>query len=747
MMTEFAWDNPFNFDAWDEWIDPMYAKTAEDFDRAGFMFLPEIADMDTYAEAHLLPVYRQALSEAIESGHVPLNRTTADVPHPTAARLTSCRIKRLESTRRDGEEAGSGVFNLDAVIVAEIDIFQAEHPIGDALSARNTTVARNASVARDTVLARNATPVRNATPTRNASAARNATPARMGAYRDLVESGVPYRTSHVRQWYRLRGYHDLRGWKTDPVQSIMIYDKKDKRKERGLSDSLVPIIPSADMEQEAAELLRRNKMGDAVDKFCRVDAKTLATNMGLAVEDVWLTKEHRIRGELFLHEATVKYYKADGTEDYMKVKAGTILYDSVACGTPERIEETIIHECVHKDEHFLFYKLQREYNDNINFLACMDNRYADDTPEDAYEQWLGDETYEGFDFPADERRKRTPVEWVEWQARQLTPRVKMPGPQTKARIRSLIDQYGRYPHNTVAELYARIIPKLAKIYNVTWSMAKIRMIELGFDEARGARNYIDGKYVPPYTTSTGKFNAGTTYDVSRDDLNRLYEKDTLFRAIADGRGFVYAESHYCIDDPRFVWADGNGHHLTDEARQNIDRCCMLFFLNKKSRQSRYDKEALHNDDWKNDPVAVAIAALPLDAFMDPGAYKAKLVADLPLSFGETLKYHREKEGLTQEELAERLGVNRVTISRYETAKKPSITKQMIARIGLEFQLQGEYTEDMMDKAGLPLDLKDEKDNALRFVIYYMFAAGVENGNRFLLSHNCLPLMGRKGEVA
>ena len=702
MTEEFAWDNPFNCDAWFLDIDPMYAKTAEDLDRAGFMFLPEVTDLNTYAEAHLASVYQNAIRDAIENGHVPLNRTTAEVPHPTAARMTSCWIKRLESTRKDQEEAGSGVFNIDAVVVAEIDIFQPEDI--------------------------------------------NAQRARLGAYRDLLESGLSFRTGHVRQWYRIRGYLDLIGKNTELVQSIMIYDKKDKRGERGLSDCLIPIIPKADMEQEAERVLRKNKMGFAVDNCCRVAAMKLARNMRLTVIDVRLSKGRRIRGELYLHDATVKYYKDDGTEAYMEVKAGTILYDSVACGTKERIEETIIHECIHYEEHFLFYKLQREYNDSIAFLACMDPRYANDTPEDAYEQWLEDESTgePDLDDAAGARKKRSGVEWAEWQARELTPRVKMPGTQTKAKIESLIGRYSRYQHNSPAELYARIIPELARFYGVSWTTAKIRMIELGFEEARGARNFVDGSYVPPYTTSTGRIAPGTSYDISLDDARRLYDIDPAFKAIIDEGRFIYAESHYCLDDPRFIWKDGNGYHLTDEARKSIDSCCILFFISNRSRGSRYDKEALHNDDWKSDPIAVALAALPIEAHLNPAAYKARLVADLPASFGETLKYHREREGLTQEQLAELLGVNRVTVSRYEASKKPPITKQMIARIGVEFHLRGEYTDDMMDKAGLSLDTNDEKDNNLRHVIYYLFMFPVEVGDRFLAEHNCLPLGGRKG---
>lgn len=662
MLDDFAWDNPFNSEAWFQDIDPMYAKTAEDFDRMGFRFLPEIADIETYVDAHWLPTYQNAIGEAVEEGRVCLNRTTAEIPHPSAATVTRCWIKRIEATRK--EEAKMGVFNIDAVIVAEIDIFQ----------------PKIAYMQSDSV----------------------------GSYRELLNSGVPLKKGHVRQWYRIRGYIDLIGCENCPVQSISIYDKRDKRQERGLSDCLIPIIPRRDMDVEAERILLKHNMIYAVNCNCRVDPMELANNMGLAVKCVRLSRERRIKGELYLHDATVRYYRADGTEDYMDVKAGTILYDSVACGTQEQIAETIIHECVHFEEHALFFMLQRLYNENLEFLASMDVRYDIDKPEDAYEQWLEDEAAEETDYSKhvsdhgskQGRQERTAVEWAEWQTRELTPRVMMPAKQTKQKIQWLICLYGNYPHHSTAELYAMVIPELAKFYGVSWTTAKIRMIELGFEEARGARNFVDGVYVPPYTTSAGRFEAGTSYDISKADAERLQKTDPVFEAVIESGQFVYVEGHYCLDDPLFIRRDEDGIRLTDTARQQIDKCCLLFDVRYNCKGSAYDKEAFHSDIRKNDAIAVSLASIPLELMMQASRAVDELCEGLPRRFGKTLEYHRKQMGFSQEEFAELLDVDERQIRRWESEQtKP--TQRQIGAMGVLMNLPGQFTEDMMNKAKCP----------------------------------------------
>ena len=45
-----------------------------------------------------------------------------------------------------------------------------------------------------------------------------------------------------------------------------------------------------------------------------------------------------------------------------------------------------------------------------------------------------------------------------------------------------------------------------------------------------------------------------------------------------------------------------------------------------------------------------------------------------------IRYYREKIGMTQEELAQKAGVSRVTISYLETGKQPVITSETMLKI-------------------------------------------------------------------
>ena len=177
--------------------------------------------------------------------------------------------------------------------------------------------------------------------------------------------------------------------------------------------------------------------------------------------------------------------------------------------------------------------------------------------------------------------------------------------------------------------------------------------------------------------------------------------------------------------------------MTDTARQNIDHCCLLFRVRYGHRNNRYDKEALHSDDLNADPVAVALAAIPLDVMLAASQSVDKLCEGLPRRFGETLKYHREQKQLTQHKLAEMLGVESKQISRWENGEV-RLTQSQIGAIGVMMNLKGSFTEDLMNKAKVPININDPEDMALRFVIYYMYMRPLEECNQVLIARGCKP---------
>lgn len=697
-MMLYDWDNPFNSALNYDDIDPLYAVTAEDYDKMCSPNLPEIADMDTYVEGRLLGQYKVALKKAIQAGEILLNRSTGIVPYPAAADLTYCWLKRIELAQNDHAEH-RGVFFIDAIFVAEIDIFQ--------------------------------------------EADRCTQNTRLGSYQELISSGVKLVKDHVRQWYRIRGQMDLAGHDIDLIQRIMLYSRKDELVGRRLSKYLIPILSVADMDAEAEDFLKRLHLDDSLENCSRVDGKQIASAMGLAVKKARLSRDHHIRAMLYLSGKTVLVYNDDGVEDYIDVEAGTILYDPLACATPGELNKAIIHECIHADHHWLFWALQSEYNTSITFLSCADKRFSGVVLDDLSEKrMLSDNEITCRLFGNSRKSRRSAIEWAEWQARVIAPRVLMPAKQTRKKIEDLLSKRGYSSNNCTVGVIAGIIHDLAGFYGVSWSEAKIRMVELGFAAANGTLNYLDGKYVPAYTTGTGVIEAGTTYDISAHDAENLYKRDPLFKSVVDTGTYLYVEGHYCLNDRRFVCYSFDVPHLTAEARGRVEQCCLLFYKGYVAKSGVYDKGTFHSDDLKTESIAVALASVPLEAIMSFVGNIEERCKNLPRRFGETLAYHRAKCELSQEELAEMLDMSERQIRRLESDEMKRPSQQLIAEIGRVLQLEGCFTSDLMNKAGCPLNRDLPEDMVLLTVISFMYMRTKKECNQVLVSHHCKPLGGK-----
>lgn len=75
------------------------------------------------------------------------------------------------------------------------------------------------------------------------------------------------------------------------------------------------------------------------------------------------------------------------------------------------------------------------------------------------------------------------LDWMEWQANGMAPRILMPKIQTKIKIRELFQTLKLVnPDISSSELVQEVLDNLAAFYKVSRQAAKIRMIDLGFSE-------------------------------------------------------------------------------------------------------------------------------------------------------------------------------------------------------------------------------------------------------------------------
>ncbi|WP_246234885.1 DUF2800 domain-containing protein [Bacillus aquiflavi] len=345
--------------------------------------------------------------------------------------------------------------------------------------------------------------------------------------------------------------------------------KQKESKENRLSEYLVPIISKDELDCVAERFLKKY-YPVALEKPMKVPARRIAKIMGLKVAQVHITQLGTIFGQIYFSDSRIKFYDIEtGTYKRAKVKRGTILIDPDVFFMRNigSVNNTIIHECVHWDLHKKFFELEKLYNREARAISCQVREGA--RPE----------------------KNRTPLDWMEWQANALAPRILMPEKQTRVKIEELIAKYqkcnGKGNSYTIFEA---VVEELSDFFEVSKVAAKIRMIDLGYKQAIGVYNYIDEQYVPGHSFDVVALKNNQTFSISAEDVLYEYATKPAFKKILDSGDYLYVNAHVCINDPKYVQRNSAGYAtLTEYARNHIDECCLIFDVKAKPN-ARYGIE-------------------------------------------------------------------------------------------------------------------------------------------------------------
>ncbi|WDC84266.1 ImmA/IrrE family metallo-endopeptidase [Caloramator sp. mosi_1] len=238
------------------------------------------------------------------------------------------------------------------------------------------------------------------------------------------------------------------------------------------------------------------------------------------------------------------------------------------------VNNTIIHECVHWALHRKAFELQRLYNSSATKIKCQVVGGIKDSNRDA-------------------------TDWMEWQANVLAPRIQMPISTFKEKAFELIKKYKQsLQTEEIIDVMEPVIDELALFFSVSRLAAKIRMIDVGYEEAIGTFTYIDGHYVRPHCFKKGFLKRNQTFSISAIDAAIQSLIDSQLSALIKSGNYIYVDSHFVLRDPKYVIRDENGNTiLTDYARTHMEECCLVFELSIKSGfKERYHSECFLNRD-------------------------------------------------------------------------------------------------------------------------------------------------------
>jgi hypothetical protein len=541
-------------------------------------------------------------------------------------------------------------------------------------------------------------------------------------------------TDGIEQWFRISCTAELEdGIQHFRASNVDVYSKYKQRNGNNLSEYLVPIISRGQLDDVAAAFLGKY-YHEALTAPMAVPPYVVAERMGLEVQEVHITKNCSVFGQVYFSDCEVQYYDSDvGQYQTLQVERGTILVDPNVyfMRTVGSMNNTIVHECVHWDLHKKFFELEKLYNQEARVISCQVQEGT--RPE----------------------KNRSPLDWMEWQANALAPRIMMPAKQTRQKIEELIEKNKRaLQTDNKAEVMESVVFELSDFFDVSRQAAKIRMIDLGYTEAIGVLTYIDDRYISSYAFARESLKRSQTFSIGTQDALFEYATNPGFRELVNSGKYVYVDAHFCINDSKYIRQDIDGYaQMTDYARQHIDECCLVFdikFLKNDSYGTKFYTEcvlfrnivsdtiieAKYSDSGQNRQTEARAAELA--KINDEAKQTANIMRSLPATLSGTLVAHMDRLNLTVEALEEKSLINTKTIQRIRNDERyqPKLATAVALCIGM--QLSPILSRDMITKAGISFRISEEH------IIYQMllnsyYQNSIYECNEILRANNFKPL--------
>lgn len=485
------------------------------------------------------------------------------------------------------------------------------------------------------------------------------------------------------------------------IKNFRIYNKEFKsdqyKKSRNLklSKDWVPYIRKKDFDDIAEKFLRKY-YPQALTQPTPVPVETIVSEMGLSIHQEKLTIDNSVFGKMVFKDTDVEVIEDEKLVS-KHFNKGSILVDKdvVFKRNVGSYNNTVIHECVHWELHKVFHEVKMVLDkDHSQVSSWTEENLADSS------MW-------------------TSLDWMEWQANGIAPRILMPKVQTRIKIRELFQTLTLVnPDISRSELVQEVVDNLATFFEVSRQAAKIRMIDLGFKEANGVYNYLDDRYMHNFAFELEAFDKGSSYTITSNDLCFEYCFNESFRQIIDRNKFIYVDNHLCLKDKKFIYMTKDGPIMTDYAYEHMDECCLIFKVKSKnftsiSNETYYDyvlnRGVTKESEIKADFVDILqnpslMDQLPPLDMMKLGKKISELLKELPFEFSGTLRSHRKRKNCTQPFLAKLVGITERTLRDYETLEDNLPRLELTLSFCFALKLRPELSDDMIKKAGHQLTI-------------------------------------------
>ena len=405
------------------------------------------------------------------------------------------------------------------------------------------------------------------------------------------------------------------------------------------------------------------------------------------------------------------------------IQPGTIILNKdIICNEASR-KTTLAHELIHHVFGRPFFLLQKMHGRKCISYLCK-------------REFMSREQRQS----RSRNHKWTPIDILELQANKLPGYLLINEENGRRHAnRIMFEHYGRRDMNTMRSM----VDEMAAYFGTTKTLARTRLIDFGYDEARGFMQSANGELIPAYISN---LKENETYTIDEADGIREYIRNDAFREIIDTGKFLYVEGHYCLIDRKYIYTDRSGiQHLTHYAREHMDECCLVF-------ERVYQKSVFHALNGilrkgigkgrheiryrKKDGTSVVTEAGRQRMAMIRQHWADK--AAIELDFNQMLVDLMERRGMTIGQLAEETGLSRETIKRMRNDRERVFQVQDVVAVSIALSLPPEVSRQFLLRAPCGF-LNTDEMHAYQYMLTEGYLRTVPEVNRMLVEMGVRPL--------
>ena len=483
------------------------------------------------------------------------------------------------------------------------------------------------------------------------------------------ENGISCRRTGLRFRCRLRYLFDLTPCAmTCRFEKVLLNKEDSLLKKNGLplDKYLIPVIKSEDYER-VAFYLHSLYYPESIFADVTIDPMRWLKSVGRTVRK-GAFPENGALGEYFFGFGTadvVDEITGEVRNDY--INPGTIIVNQELTGTRRILNSTLAHEGTHAFLGRWFFLLQMTHGHDYCSYMCKKTTGKSDA-----------------DY-------QSPLERMEIQANTLPRFFLIPDYFGRKHAAALLESYGG--ERSLANMQ-KLVDDMAEYYGTTKTMARSRLMDFGYNEARGILRTVNGRLIPSYYST---LSDNETYSISEKDAIAEFIRNPEFRTVLMGGQYRYIRENgcYCLNDSRFLYLDHTGRpHLRQYAREHMGECCLVFRQEYENTIVRLVNGILRKDTSGRGKKRIQYVGVNGESPVTKEGMGLRrqiekqraLKNALEMSFNDMTVKLMEKRKVTVSELAERTGLSDHTIKNMRNVSDIMFPIQEIVAVCIALHL-------------------------------------------------------------